>query len=490
MLKRLLDRFFPQPIVRAASTSVRRSSRAPKNGMLREDGKTFSISEVDGTFKLGTRLWAEKYRDRADYSRDEVLKETLSAWRTNPIARRIVSLTTEYVIGDGFTVQCDHAGTLKFLQDLWNHPLNRLDEQLPDACDELTRAGDLFPIITTDKGGKSYIRFAPAEQINTIQSAPNDIRQERRYLPAEHLTDPKKNGWVNYHYKPKNKTVMLHYAVNKPVGGQFGEPDLGPLVPWLARYAEWLENRARINKFRTAFLYVLTGRFASDEERRAREMEIMGNPLQPGSVLVTDESEEWSILSSKLDAFDANADGLALKKIIAAGAGIPLHYLAEPESSTRTTSEASGTPTFRHFERRQKLFMQMVIDLLTVCVRRAAAAGQAVDPSTAIKLNAPDVTEKDNAALALATNQVTAAAMTLFDAGMIDSKEVIRLIYRFAGEVEPDSIGEGERAPRASKPANAGGIHVDPKTGDTKTDADSLSTKEAEQYARTILNKV
>ena len=37
MLKRLLDRFFPQPIVRAASTSVRRSLRVPK--VLREEGR-------------------------------------------------------------------------------------------------------------------------------------------------------------------------------------------------------------------------------------------------------------------------------------------------------------------------------------------------------------------------------------------------------------------------------------------------------------------
>jgi hypothetical protein len=398
-----------------------------------------------------------------------------------------VSLTTEYVIGDGFTVQCDHPATLKFLQDLWNDPLNRLDEQLPDACDEITRAGDLFPLITTDKTGRSYIRFAPAENIVVIQSAPNDIRQERRYLPPEHGTDPRERGWSSYHYKPKNKTVMLHYAINRPVGAQFGEPDLGPLVPWLARYAEWLENRARLNKFRTAFLYVLKGRFTTAEERRARELEIMGDPPKPGSVLVTDENEEWQILSAKLDAFDANADGLTLKKFIAAGAGVPLHYLAEPESSTRTTAEASGTPTFRRFERRQKFFVQMVIDLLTICVKRAAAAGLPVNPGAEIKLAVPDVTEKDNAALALATNQIVSAGKVLFDAGIIDSAELLRLVYRFAGETEPENIGEGTR--NVPTPANPGGIKVDPDSGDISTDADSFEEGEP-IYARTVTNSL
>ena len=43
-------------------------------------------------------------------------EEALKAWRTNPLARRIINLTTEYVIGEGFTVKCEHEPTLKFLK--------------------------------------------------------------------------------------------------------------------------------------------------------------------------------------------------------------------------------------------------------------------------------------------------------------------------------------------------------------------------------------
>ncbi len=50
---------------------------------------------------------------------------------------------------------------------------------------------------------------------------------------------------------------MLHYAINRPVGALRGESDLAPLLRWLSRYAAWLEDRARLNRFRTAFLYVV-----------------------------------------------------------------------------------------------------------------------------------------------------------------------------------------------------------------------------------------
>ncbi len=69
------------------------------------------------------------------------------------------------------------------------------------------------------------------------------------------------------------------------------------------------------------------------------------------------------MLNPELESGDAATDGLALKKMIAAGAGVPLHFLAEPESATRTTAEAAGGPTFRRFEQRQQFFLWMLGDL-------------------------------------------------------------------------------------------------------------------------------
>ena len=91
-------------------------------------------------------------------------------------------------------------------------------------------------------------------------------------------------------------------------------------------------------------------------------------------MLVKDENEEWSVLAPNLAAGEAAEDGLSLKKMIAAGAGLPLHFLAEPESSTRTTAESAGGPTFRHFEQRQELFRWLVGDLARIALRRRAAS--------------------------------------------------------------------------------------------------------------------
>jgi hypothetical protein len=62
--------------------------------------------------------------------------------------------------------------------------------------------------------------------------------------------------------------------------------------------------------------------------------------------------------------------------MVAAGAGIPLHFLAEGESANRATAREMGRPTYRHYARRRQEFCEMLLDLCTWVVRRAQARGR------------------------------------------------------------------------------------------------------------------
>ena len=154
----------------------------------------------------------------------------------------------------------------------------------------------------------------------------------------------------------------------------------------------------------------------------------------PGSILVCDESETWEILSPKLESHEAGEDGLSLKKMIAAGAGIPMHFLAEPEGSTRTTAEASGGPTFRHFEQRQEYLLWMITDILKIVVKRKAQFTSRVNQDAKIIVRGTDISARDNVALALASNNIYNTAVGLRNKALIDDSEFLRLVYRFAGE--------------------------------------------------------
>jgi hypothetical protein len=237
---------------------------------------------------------------------------------------------------------------------------------------------------------------------------------------------------------------MLHYAYNQPVGVSWGEPDLAPLLPWIGKYSNWLNDRATLNHFRFAWLFVWKRKWESEAAKRAKQNEMLSNPPPSGSWFLLDEGDTLEMPAPNLESADAEKDGLALKKMIAIGAGIPPHYLAEPESSTRTTAEAAGTPTFRALEQTQAYFLDILSEIAGIAVANRKRfestrySGQRrVNPGSLIKAIGPDITERDNSTLALAVSRVYPAMSELFDRQGIDEQELLRMVYRMAGESQP-----------------------------------------------------
>lgn len=439
-----------------------------------------AFTESDATFTIGSRPGEAPF-DRCAPDRGEVQRQALEAWRVNPLARRIVGLTSQYVVGGGINYSCPHTPTAAFLRNFWEHPLNHMAVRVYEWCDELTRSGNLFLLLSTDASGMSYLRAVPSAQVKTIRSRVNDLDQELSYEMHPDLDstgDPV--TWPAYDARSDAApggsfpTVMLHYAVNRPVGAQWGESDLAPVLRWLSRYAAWLEDRARLNRFRTAFLYIVRARFTSEAERRARQSALNAAPPSPGSILVADESETWEALHPRLESDDAGEDGLALKKMLAAGAGIPMHFLAEPEGSTRTTAEAAGGPTYRHFEQRQRFFLWMLGDVLRAVVNRRGQVDGRVSRRAEITLHGADISARDNVSLAMAASNISSVVRDARDRGLIDDAECLRLLYRFCGEsVNIEEMLERGRAAGSREPAPRGRVipqpvKIDPETGEEK----------------------
>lgn len=424
--------------------------------------------ESDTSFNVGRRAGTSEL-EREPYDREKLLRDALQAWRVNPLARRLVGLTSQYVVGGGIACSCAHPATAAFLKDFWEHPLNRLPIRLYEWCDELTRSGNLFLLLSTDPAGMTYVRALPTLQVKEIHSRPNDLDQETSYevCSGENLLEI--TCYPSLLAEPQAERGVLHYAINRAVGSQWGESDLAPLLKWISRYASWLEDRARLNRFRTAFLYVVHGRFGSEAERRTRQAALNAAPPTPGSILVTDEGESWEVLNPELEADEAGADGLALKKMLSAGAGIPLHFLAEPEGTTRTTAEAAGGPTYRHYEQRQRFFLWMLGDLLKVVVARRACVDRRIQAGAEVQLHGADISARDNLSLAMAANNLLPTLQELRNRCLIDDSEMLRLAYRFCGE----SADIAELLARGRQAAPTTNSHAIPPSTNVKADPDS-----------------
>jgi hypothetical protein len=430
-----------------------------------------NVKETDNTITVGSASFDQLHRNRLDYDRLKLIEQSLKAYRLNPLARRIVKVYRYFALGSNVTIEIkakpenfikraisqDRLNrTRKFIHDFWHHPINKLDDQIPEWFDERSLTGDLFLLFSVDASGMPLVRAVPAETITKIDTRSNDYRQETTYHTGE--IDDK--AWPAYDPLALDGAdsitpFMRHYVINRPVGCNFGESDLFPVLPWIARHTGWLENRASLNYYRSLFVWVLTGTYPSEADRLARQNQLDMNPPTPNSILVKNASETWEALAPKLDAADANEDGLALKKEIALGVGIPLHYLSEPEGSTRTTAEAAGTPTFRNLQDYQQSFFNAIKDVLLISCNIYSKVKNLMTDFE-IDIHGQEISERDNATLALAFARAVPQVAEMYDRHMIDTAEFLRLAYSFAGEVyDEEPTKEGLRRPLSAKSSGA-----------------------------------
>ncbi|MFO7698516.1 MAG: hypothetical protein R6X16_15380, partial [Anaerolineae bacterium] len=184
-----------------------------------------------------------------------LLEQAAAACETNPLAARLISMTTDFVIGSGATLRVRPSSAQAWVQSFWNHPLNHLSDRIYAWCDELSRSGELFLVLSRNPAdGMSYVREIPALQIDAIDTDPDDRERELRYHQL--TADIEGRTWESARASepseltrtgrpidtdPGPDQVMLHYAINRPVGAVRGRSDLAQILPWLERYDLWLE---------------------------------------------------------------------------------------------------------------------------------------------------------------------------------------------------------------------------------------------------------
>ena len=339
-------------------------------------------------------------------------------------------------------------------------------------CDELTRSGELFPILFTNRvDGMSYIRFIPASRIRELDCDPNDYETELRY--GELMSTGDLRWWLSPHHPdtaqfPRNcqavskklhpeggqtspliggtegglPPVMCHFTVNRPIGATRGEGDLVPVLPWALRYSEWLKDRVRLNRQRTR-QGMMDLEIADDSMVREKRQQLRtSQPLESG-IYIHGPGEKVTFHNLRIDANDAERDGRVLRLAIAAGGNVALHYLGEGESTNYATARAMGEPTARFFTDRQGELCDMLLDLVTQAYHRRVLSGHGKLPAGGdlqLQTSVTEVAREDNETLARSANLIVRALAEMKLNGWIDDVTAITLAFKFAGE----AIGEEE----------------------------------------------
>ncbi len=367
-------------------------------------------------------------RDDPLWDHQRLLREVYEAYVTNPLAYAVIDVQANFVLGGGVRIDCADAAVQDVADAFWRHPDNSMDTRIYSLYTELALYGEQFVRIFTDPlTGDVRLRQLDPLLIDQIETAPEDIEQVLRYRVKGVGQEP--GYWVA-------GGEMEHFTINRVSNALRGRSDLAPLLPWLKRYRDWLVDRARINRLKGSFIYDVTVRGATRNDLLAK-MAAYAQPPAPGTVVFHNEAEEWQPVQPSIGADDVAADGRALKLMIAAGAGLPEHYLAEGGHVNRATAAEMGLPTLRRFQRRQELFGRYLRRLVARAIQARQDAGMlAPDVDTTLRVVFQEL-QPDVAHVAGPHAESFARSLQLAKAeGWLEMEDAARLFRRFLAEEE------------------------------------------------------
>ncbi len=395
-----------------------------------------NLSEEDRYWRS---LTAGGTRDVSFAAHLENLNDSVEAYRSNPLAFRIVELMVSFVLGRGLRLSATPE-VEPFLREWWDHQQNRMSVRQFELMTELSLAGELFITLHTNPfDGMTYLRPVPANLIDQIEIDANDRERELRYHQQGELSTidgVARAGKVDSSGRWWMADEMRHYSINRIVGAVRGQGDLATILPWLRRYKDWLSDRVLINRYKGAYLWDVTLEGADRRGIISRQAELV-SPPKPGSILVHNERETWKPIQPQIAAESVESDGYAIRLMVAAGGGVPLHFLSEGESANRATAREMGMPTLRHYERRQLVVATIFEDLANEAIRRSGRFGEG---TWNVKAQFQNLTTEDNLQLASAARSVASALEMAEARGWIGADEARRLFAKFVGE--PTGAGE------------------------------------------------
>jgi len=410
---------------------------------------------VDGTEEdyLWRRLsdnWYQKDVVPSTYL--ELHNQAFEAYCSNPLAHQAIEITTSMVLGAGIQVAARSPRVQRLLDRFWHDPDNHMDLRVYSLCTELALYGEQFirffvnPIDGTVKIGQ-----IDPSTIDEIATDPDNVERPLRFHQRPVGPDAPSSGtWF------EAGTQVIQFAVNKVSNAKRGQSDLATMLVWLRRYKDWLTDRVRLNKYKGAFLWdvKLPG---ADKKTIDRKRNEYAYPPLPGSVIVHNEGEEWTAVEPRIGADQVEADGKAIKMMIAVGAGLPEHYLAEGGNVNRATAAEMGLPTLKRFERRQDYLGFMLRTILDRVLAEAEKAGM-LSPRAdkRYEIVFPPIDIDDGASVATAVSQLVPALQTAKAEGWVDDQTAVKLLHRFLGgdgfETEPRVLSSEFRVQRSAVP--------------------------------------
>ncbi len=434
----------------------------------------------------------ERLRNLKPVDQQQMLETAHHLYKGNPLAKRIVQIPAEYIIGEGINFTAENTDVQAVLNNHWFDTTNNWSVKQLERAQELGLTGEqcipafvapqtghvtlghidpqLIDRVVTDpvNGMKHYAVIlkknpispgneSPAFKVIDIANVSTGADAFGRFVGlAENPDQAEEWGMREFLGSTGELKVpsvgfnplrvrwvgsCFFFTINNPMSANRGWSDLFAEADWIDAHDQFLfaQVEKAINAGKWVMDVLLKGMNETDQRRWLAKRR---RTLNPGTWLTRNEQVEYKIISPDLKLEDAMTLGVGIKNHVVAGTGLPPFWFAESMGSRATAPEMTE-PTFKHLRARQRVFAHAMNRIFRYSIdmailsgylkqdRRQKVGGSANTNSTSFYLRMPDLSAKDQRALANAVKSISSALKDAVDARFVEQTEAKSLFDRY-----------------------------------------------------------
>ena len=357
--------------------------RSGKMAQFMENYRQAAAMQFDSPYKTDlpfSPVTEDPLREWSRSTRERVLSNTHAAADRNPTANLAVRLTSNFVIGSGFrlTTKCAEVDTLlnEFIESADNR-IRQYERQIIKGV--LTDGELMLRLFISDDGKTTAVPMRPWEcqSINTELGFFRRIEHFRFQFQKTEGDDPGGENDTETADVPADEVLFI--AFNNQAYELRGKPQLYVILSWLKAHKDWLENRARLNYWRSVIIWLVrsTGYSAQAQAALAARW---ARPPTPGSVSVESDKVSVEALHNPIDAGGAAEDGRQMKLMVGNGVGLPEYMLGDGSNANLASSTSQELPALVLFVEYQNILInELWKPLFRRVIQNAIDAGKLPD---------------------------------------------------------------------------------------------------------------
>jgi len=411
---------------------------------------------------LWRSLSSNSNRDISTLTQKRMQDVAFYLYDSNPMAKRIVEIIRDFVVGDGFTYTAEDPDVLEVIDEFWNDPDNKMDIEMDVNVLELSIFGEnCFPVWVNPVNGAVKLGYIdPVNILKVVKDKSNPRINNKIIWKAPKMRDERELNVVNIDKKVRSETYgkligdCFFFTVNKVSSATRGRSDLLTLADWLDGHDQFLFARLERAFLLNAFIWDIT--CDGMNEKELQEF-VKGLAIpRAGSIRAHNEKIHWKAESPKLDASDASEEARLFKNQILGGAGFPEHWFAEGSKTTRATALEMSLPTLKRLKTRQKAVKYQIKAILDFVIDQAIIHKRLEENvNRKFKVVPSPIVYKDSKGLADSISGLVDGLLKARDANWIKDKEAKNVfntvVSQIGVDIESDNLDTEEEGVPAEK---------------------------------------